>query len=73
MSAVDFGSKLLTQKEVAEALSVSERTLEGWRWLGRGPKFVRISGRAVRYRPSAVEEFVARREVSSTSDPGSAS
>lgn len=50
--------KLLTQAEVAERLSVSERTLEAWRCRGFGPAFVKL-GRSVRYRPSDVERWLA--------------
>jgi hypothetical protein len=33
-------SQFLTQKQVAEIINVSERTLERWRVEGVGPKFV---------------------------------
>lgn len=38
----------MTIPEVAEYLSVSERTLEGWRLSGKGPRYIRlgIAGRA---------------------------
>lgn len=68
MSAVDFGSNLLNEKQAAQALGVSVRTMQGWRFHGQGPRFVRLSKKAIRYRPSALAEYVARREVSSTSE-----
>src|SRR5262245_7028998 len=38
----------LTVEDAAEILSVSVKTLEAWRRLGKGPEFVKL-GRSVRY------------------------
>jgi hypothetical protein len=35
---------------------ISPRTLEQWRWQGRGPRFLKIGGRVV-YRLSDIEAF----------------
>jgi len=69
-AAHEFGTKFLSTPELAELLGVSTRTLEDYRLRGCGPPFVRLSGRAVRYRPRAVARWVREREVASTSDPG---
>jgi hypothetical protein len=37
--------QFLTQKQTAQLLNVSERTLEGWRVKGRGPPFVALGPR----------------------------
>jgi predicted DNA-binding transcriptional regulator AlpA len=58
---------LLTQRQCAEALALSERTLERLRVSGAGPKFLRIR-HLVRYRPSDVEAWLASRIVGSTSE-----
>jgi predicted DNA-binding transcriptional regulator AlpA len=58
---------LLTQRQCAEALGLSERTLERFRVSGVGPKFVRM-GKSVRYRLSDVEVWLASRVVGSTSE-----
>ena len=58
---------LLDQKQAAEFLGVKPKTLELWRYNGNGPAFVRISKRCIRYRPEALDEWIALREVSSTS------
>jgi predicted DNA-binding transcriptional regulator AlpA len=50
-------SNLLKEAEVADFLNVSVLTLRRWRWQRRGPRFVKL-GRAVRYRPEEVEDFV---------------
>ena len=60
---------MLTQSECAELLRLSERTLERLRVSGLGPKFVRM-GKSVRYRIEHVEEWIAARVVSSTSEKG---
>ena len=57
---------LLTQREAARALRLSERTLERLRVTGCGPRFIR-AGRAVRYREGDLEAWVASRLVTSTS------
>ena len=58
---------LLRQRQCAEALCLSERTLERFRVSGVGPKFVRM-GKSVRYRLSDVEAWIASRVVGSTSE-----
>jgi predicted DNA-binding transcriptional regulator AlpA len=58
---------LLTQRETAIALRLSERTLERLRVSGLGPVFVRCGRRSVRYRQSDLDEWIAARIVASTS------
>ena len=50
---------LLSTKQAARMIGVSDRTLEDWRLRGIGPRFVKI-GRLVRYRPADVVSFVDR-------------
>jgi excisionase family DNA binding protein len=57
---------LLTQREAALVLRLSERTLERLRVSGGGPSFVK-AGRSVRYRERDLEAWIAERVVSSTS------
>ena len=54
---------LLDQKEAAKRLGLSVKTLERWRWASRGPRFIKLSGRAVRYRPEDLSEWVEARAV----------
>ena len=49
--------RLLTPNEVADVLQVPAGTLPQWRYLGRGPRYVKI-GRHVRYRPTDVEHWI---------------
>ena len=48
----------LNQRDLARRWSMSERTLERWRWLGQGPRFMKLGGR-VAYRIQDVEAFEA--------------
>jgi predicted DNA-binding transcriptional regulator AlpA len=57
----------LTPREAAAYLKSSPSTLAKRRLCGDGPKFCRI-GRAVRYRTSDLEDFMARTRVLSTSE-----
>jgi hypothetical protein len=58
---------LLTQKQCAEMLVLSERTLERLRVSGSGPPFLRIR-HSIRYRPADVEQWQVSRIVRSTSE-----
>jgi hypothetical protein len=48
----------LNQIELSRRWKVSPRTLERWRWLGQGPRFMKLGGR-VAYRIQDVEAFEA--------------
>lgn len=58
--------RLLTTEQAADHLGRAARTLEDLRWRGGGPPFVKM-GRTVRYRMSALKEWVLEREIESTS------
>lgn len=50
---------LITSAKVAEMLGVSEWCLRNWRHLGtKGPKFIKLGERFVRYRLSDVEAWI---------------
>jgi hypothetical protein len=49
---------LLTQREAADVLRLSQRTLERWRVQGTGPRFVRLN-HSIRYRPEDLDAHVA--------------
>lgn len=64
--------KLVVHEDAAaEALNVSERTLQRWRVEGKGPDFVKLGGR-VGYTPEALRDFVAKQTRTSTSESTSA-
>jgi hypothetical protein len=53
----DSGPSLLNEKQAADFLNMSVRTLQAWRVNGRGPAFVRLSA-AVRYSAADLEMFI---------------
>ena len=58
---------LLTQREAARALRLSERTLERLRVTGSGPPYVKTV-RRVLYREADLLEWIAARVRTSTSE-----
>lgn len=56
----------LTETQVAEQLGLSVATLRAWRHRGRGPRFLRF-GRAVRYLPADLDEFIRASAVDTRS------
>jgi predicted DNA-binding transcriptional regulator AlpA len=63
-------ARLLTPKQAAEFLSVPEGTLAQWRSQSRGPVFVKLEGRLVRYRARDLENYIAGRVVEPALDGG---
>ena len=61
--------ELLTQAALARRWKVSPRTLERWRWLGRGPQYMKVGGQ-VRYRIADVAAYEAA-QLRATSIPAS--
>lgn len=49
--------EILTPAQVAEALHVTADTLATWRHLGKGPHYIKLPNRKIRYRRDAVDEF----------------
>ena len=58
----------LSQQDLADRWRLSPRTLERWRWLKRGPAFLRLGGRIV-YRLSDIETFEMAQLSSTQSGP----
>jgi hypothetical protein len=52
--------RLLTPAQAAEALSIPESTLAQWRSQRRGPAFIKLEGRLVRYRTRDLENYITR-------------
>jgi predicted DNA-binding transcriptional regulator AlpA len=53
----DYPDELLTENQASEILGLAPQTLSNWRSAGKGPRFVRIGTRTIRYPKSALEEF----------------
>lgn len=62
-----MNDKYLTTQEAAEYLSLSPRTMEGFRLKGGGPKFYR-RGRLVRYKQADLDAWLAESESASEWD-----
>jgi predicted DNA-binding transcriptional regulator AlpA len=60
---------LLTTIEAATVLKLSARTLEDMRWKGGGPRYLRLSRNAVRYRQGDLLEWAEAKARLSTSHP----
>lgn len=58
---------LLTTKQAADILGVSQSFLERDRWAGAQIPFVRVGKRSVRYRNKDLDAFIESRVFSSTS------
>jgi hypothetical protein len=58
----------LDQKGLADRWLVSPRTLEQWRWQGKGPRYLKIGGRVV-YREEDVTAFEATNLHANTVGP----
>ena len=60
--------RLLDVREAAARLGLSKSTLDKMRCTGRGPRFIRATGRAVRYDPADLAAFAEDRRRMSTSE-----
>ncbi|MCE8544598.1 helix-turn-helix domain-containing protein [Ruegeria pomeroyi] len=58
----------ITQVQLADRWHISPRTLEQWRWLGKGPKFLKIGARVI-YDEADVEAFEADHLCQNTHGP----
>ena len=61
-------TQYLDQKELAARWRMSPRTLEQWRWQGRGPRFLKIEGRVI-YPLPEIEAVEAASLHASTNGP----
>ena len=52
----EYPIRHLNQIELSRRWSLSPRTLERWRWVGEGPRYLKIGGRVL-YRLADVETF----------------
>jgi hypothetical protein len=68
----EYLEALIPERDAAKFLSFAPRTLQNWRILGIGPKFVRHRARTVRYRRKDLIHWLEARLVSSTSEKSKA-
>jgi predicted DNA-binding transcriptional regulator AlpA len=67
---ITHATRALTEREVSDLLGLSVATLRAWRHRGQGPRFLRL-GRAVRYLPADLEDFVRASAVDASTDSSS--
>lgn len=51
-------TELIKPAELAKRIEKSEAVLANWRYLGLGPKFVKVGARSIRYRVSDIEDWL---------------
>jgi len=56
-------NSLLTPEKAAEFLGIPEGTLTQWRSQKRGPAYIKLENRLVRYRQSDLESYLSERVV----------
>jgi hypothetical protein len=63
---------LLTEKQLAERWGYSPNTLRKWRVEGRGPDFIKLIGRGIRYDLDVIKavEIDSRRRSTSDNNSG---
>lgn len=64
-----MGDKLASAAEVADFLGYTSEGLAQMRYRGNGPKFIKLGGRAVRYRWADVEAWLDQQTMQRTGDP----
>lgn len=55
--------KLLTDIEAAEYLGISPGTLRNWRSHNRGPRYIRLGSRAIRYAFDDLDQHIDENAV----------
>jgi hypothetical protein len=70
---IALSDEALTTRETSRLTKLSERALEGLRYKGGGPPYIKISTKAVRYLRSDVFAWLSEKRRTSTSDPGTES
>lgn len=60
-------NQLMKEREAADLLCHSVRTLQKWRVNGFGPEYIRISSRSIRYRYGDLNKWLMARRMRNTS------
>ena len=64
----DYLDRMMDENSAAEFIGYTVRALQNWRVKGGGPKFVKVSGRSIRYRRRDLIEWAESLLVASTSE-----
>ena len=68
----DHLDQLVNEEGAAAFLGYTIRALQNWRLRGGGPRFVKVSGRSIRYRRRDLIEWIEQKLRTSSADPGPA-
>ena len=66
-TAGDTTRPLLKEIDAAKRLGMEPATLRKWRVIGKGPDFIVIEGRSIRYDPDIIDAYILNGTRSSTS------
>ena len=55
--------KLVNDKDAAKYLDLATQTLRNWRFLGKGPRYIKMSKRCVRYKLEDLEAWVNQHAI----------
>jgi hypothetical protein len=66
-TAGDATRPLLKETDAAKRLGMEPATLRKWRVIGKGPDFVIVGGRSIRYDPNIIDAYILNGTRSSTS------
>jgi len=64
----DYLDRMIDEHEAGKFIGYTIRALQNWRLRGGGPKFIKVSGRSVRYRRRDLIEWAESRLVASTTE-----
>ncbi len=56
--------RIVNEYVAAERLGLQPSTLRAWRMRGKGPAFLRMQGRSIRYRITDIDDFLEKSVVS---------
>ena len=68
--ASDYWDAFIDEKAAADFLGLTDRTMQGYRQKGGGPKYAVLSSRCLRYTRRWLRGWAEARVRSSTADPG---
>jgi hypothetical protein len=68
--ASDFWDAFIDEKAAADFLGLTDRTMQGYRQKGGGPKYVALSSRCLRYTRRWLRGWAESHVRTSTADPG---
>lgn len=60
--------KLINEQTAADILGVTRQCMSQWRYTGKGPRYVQVSKKCIRYRMKELNEYIESRVMRSTSE-----